>query len=93
MAYGNRRAITYAEFLERVMPKAQFEPMESGEWFASIPGFVGLWATGTTEEEARKELIDTMLGWLQVKYQGAEPPLIVPVIDGFILSELPKRTE
>jgi len=48
---------TYREYLQVAMRRAKFEQMDSGEWFASIPGFDGLWVTGSTGEEARKELL------------------------------------
>ena len=57
--------MTYAEYLQAAMEQAQFEQMEYGEWFASIPGFVGLWATGSTQDEARQELASTLPEWNQ----------------------------
>ncbi len=91
-AEGMALVMTYSEYLQAAMRKAQFERMENGEWFASIPGFVGLWATGSTEDEARQELIATLYEWLKVTQQTGEPRR-VPDIDGFTLSEIPKRTE
>ena len=72
------------------MRKAQFEPMESGEWFASIPGFFGLWATGSTEDAARQELIATLYEWLRFPQPTGEPQH-VPIVDGFTLSESPQK--
>jgi hypothetical protein len=53
MAHGDGNTLTLAEFLKQVMPQAEFELMDSGEWFAAIPGFVGLWATGETMRRAK----------------------------------------
>ena len=48
------------------MTKARFEQSENGVWFAYIPGFDGLWATGPTRESARVELFETLDGWIDV---------------------------
>ena len=61
---------TYLEYLRAAMRKAQFEQMEDGKWFASIPELTGLWATGASVEEARKELAETLDGWIDVHIDG-----------------------
>ncbi len=82
------RVATLAEYVRQALSMALFEQMETGEWFASIPGFVGLWATGSTEEHARQELIEAFWGWLTVNHERGEA-LLLPAIDGFIPSEIP----
>ena len=57
---------TFLQFLEAAMDRAQYEKTEEGEWFASIPGFAGLWATGPTIEATRKDLLGALDGWIEV---------------------------
>ncbi len=71
---------TYREYLQVAMRRAKFEQMDSGEWFASIPGFDGLWVTGSMGEEARKELLEALEGWITVHTRDGKNPL--PEIDG-----------
>jgi predicted RNase H-like HicB family nuclease len=82
---------TYLEYLRAAMRKAQFEQMEDGKWFASIPELAGLWATGASIEEARKELVETLDGWIDVHVKVAKQR--VPDIDGVSLYDTPKESE
>ena len=82
---------TYFQYMRAAMHRAQYERMEDGEWFASIPGFDGLWATGSSIEEARERLIETLDGWIPVHAWVGKNKL--PDIDGVSLYDLPKRVE
>jgi predicted RNase H-like HicB family nuclease len=57
---------TFLHFLDAAMDHATYEKTEDGEWFASIPGFAGLWATGATIEATRKDLLEALDGWIEV---------------------------
>jgi|HubBroStandDraft_1064217.scaffolds.fasta_scaffold136907_1 predicted RNase H-like HicB family nuclease len=57
---------TFLHFLDAAMDHATYEKTEEGEWFASIPGFAGLWATGPTVETTRKDLLEALDGWIEV---------------------------
>jgi predicted RNase H-like HicB family nuclease len=71
---------TYLEYLNTAMKKADYEQMEDGRFFASIPQFDGLWAVGKTREDAARELYDALDGWLDVHIKiGQQRP---PEIDG-----------
>jgi predicted RNase H-like HicB family nuclease len=61
---------TILEYMSAAMRRAQYEPLEdgSGGWYAHIPGFEGLWASGPTVEEAREDLHDALDGWLTVNF-------------------------
>jgi len=52
------------EYMDKAMQHAQYERMEDGAYFATIPGFEGLWATAQTEQECRKELREVLEGWI-----------------------------
>ena len=68
---------TYLQFLEAAMNNAVYEKTEEGDWFASIPGFSGLWATGPTIEATRKDLLEALDGWIEVtvKTGNRVPPI------------------
>ncbi|MFZ1121652.1 MAG: type II toxin-antitoxin system HicB family antitoxin [Candidatus Binataceae bacterium] len=61
---------TILGYMSAAMRRAQYERLQdgSGGWYAHIPGFEGLWASGPTIEEARAELYDALDGWLTVNY-------------------------
>jgi predicted RNase H-like HicB family nuclease len=82
---------TYPEYIRAAMRRARYEQMEDGEWYASIPGFDGLWATGPSVEEAREQLLETLDEWLPVHAWVGKNRL--PDIDGVSLCELPKRVD
>jgi predicted RNase H-like HicB family nuclease len=82
---------TYLEYIQAAMHRAQYDQMEDGEWFASIPGFAGLWAAGPSEEEARQQLVETLDGWITVHVRIGKNRL--PDVDGVSLYRLPKRVE
>ena len=52
---------------------------EGGEWFAEIPGFVGVWAVGTNPEMALKELGGVLREWLQLKLEAGDQD--IPEVD------------
>ena len=52
---------------------------EGGEWFAEIPGFVGVWAVGPNPEAALKELGGVLRGWLQLKLEAGDED--IPEVD------------
>jgi predicted RNase H-like HicB family nuclease len=79
---------TYLEYMEAAMSRARYEEMPEGTYYASIPGFDGLWATGATQEETREELYQTLDGWIYVHVTvGKNHP---PNLDGVILYAPPK---
>ena len=82
---------TYLKYLDAALKKATYEKMDDGRYFASIPGFDGLWAVGKTREEAEKELYAALDGWIDVHVKiGRERP---PVIGNVDLFSPPKLTD
>jgi predicted RNase H-like HicB family nuclease len=61
-------------FQSRIFSKPKWPPVipagqktvndDSEEYYAHVPGLQGVWATGKTFEECRKELISTIEGWI-----------------------------
>ena len=82
---------TYLEYIKAAMLRAQYEQMEDGEWFASIPGFDGLWAAGSSVEEARQHLIDAFDGWITVHVMRGKNR--APDVGGVSLYDLPKKID
>jgi predicted RNase H-like HicB family nuclease len=79
---------TYLEYAKAAMNRAKYEELADGEYYASIPGFDGLWATGATQEAAREELYQTLDGWIYVHVmRGKNRP---PELDGVVLYDMPK---
>jgi predicted RNase H-like HicB family nuclease len=79
---------TYLEYIRAAMSHAQFEQTESGAWFAFIPGFDGLWASGPTRERAREELYESLDSWLDGLIKLSK--LKAPEVDGLRLEDPPK---
>ncbi len=68
--------VGFLEYLHAAMRLGLYERLdESATWFAYIPGFEGLWATGPTIEEAREELWNALDGWLYVNAFVSQLPL------------------
>jgi predicted RNase H-like HicB family nuclease len=83
---------TILEYMSVAMRHAEYERLdESGEWYAHIPGFEGLWATGATIEDARNELHAALDGWLYVNaFKGTGKS---PELEGLTIYSLPSRVE
>jgi predicted RNase H-like HicB family nuclease len=79
---------THLEYMRAALAKAEFEQSETGAWFASIPGFDGLWAVDPTRESARLELFETLDGWIDVHTKIGN--FKAPVVDGVTLEAPPK---
>jgi predicted RNase H-like HicB family nuclease len=82
---------TYLEYLNAAMRKAQYERMENGEYFGSIAGFDGLWASGPTREDAERDLYSALDGWLDVHLSVGRQS--IPTVEGVNLHSLPKLVE
>jgi predicted RNase H-like HicB family nuclease len=68
--------IPSADYLKAARRRVRYEHLEDGEWFASIPGFPGLWATGSSVANARAQLIETLYEWLAVHTMIGQNPLL-----------------
>lgn len=56
------------EYIAEAMRRAEYEKVEGDEpYYGEIKDCPGVWATGRTLEECRKNLEDTLDGWLVVK--------------------------
>ena len=78
------------EYIEAALNLAKYEFIEDEEpYYGEIPELEGIWATGKTLEECRRNLADVVDGWLIVHLKKGLP---VPPIGNFKVEEL-KRIE
>jgi predicted RNase H-like HicB family nuclease len=77
--------------MREALKQAEFEQTGNGTWYASIPGFDGLWAAGPTRESTRLELLETLDGWLDVHTKIGN--FKAPEVNGMTLETSPKLLE
>jgi predicted RNase H-like HicB family nuclease len=85
-----QRVASYEQYLREAMRRAEYEQLDAGGWYARIPGFQGLWATGPTIEDTRNDLWEALDGWLFVN--GFVSHLPPPHIEG-VEFDVAKRRE
>jgi predicted RNase H-like HicB family nuclease len=71
-------------YIAKALEYAVFEGPEDGQWYGEIPLCPGVWATGASKEECRRELQEVLEGWLILKLRDNDPD--IPVIDGIRLT-------
>ena len=78
------------QYIHAAMALAEFELMENGRYFATIPVCEGLWAEGADPESARAELASTLEDWILVKVRFGDT---MPVISGIDINPQPAYAE
>ncbi len=78
------------EYIQAAMTHAEFEQMEDGRYFGTIPPCEGLWADGDTIEAARETLREVLEDWILVKARFGDE---MPVIDGLDINPQPVHAE
>jgi len=70
------------EYIEKALAHARYEIIEDRvPYYGEVPELVGVWATGPTLEECRKNLMDVIEGWILVRLKRGlpiPPSTIVP---------------
>jgi predicted RNase H-like HicB family nuclease len=62
------------EYIEAALSKAKYELIEDEEpFFGEVPELEGVWATGKTLEECRKNLVEVIDGWILVRLRKGLP--------------------
>ena len=78
------------EYIEAAMAQARYEIIKDAEpYYGEIQGLQGVWATGSTLEECRRNLSEVLDGWIVVHLQKS---LNIPPIGQNKVEEL-KRLE
>ena len=62
------------DFISNYLNKAQYEIIDNGKrFYGEIKGLKGVWATGKTLEECRKNLLTSLEGWLILRLKRNLP--------------------
>ena len=62
------------EYIEAAMSKAKYEMIEDEEpYYGEVPELKGVWASGKTLEECRKNLVEVIDGWIIVRLRKGLP--------------------
>ncbi len=78
------------EYINAALEKAKYEIIEDEEpFYGEVPGLKGVWASGKTLEECRRNLAETIEGWIILRLRKGLP---IPPISGKKL-EVPKVME
>jgi predicted RNase H-like HicB family nuclease len=76
------------EYIQVAMERARYEIIDNPEpYYGEIPECRGVWATGKTLEECRRNLAEVLDGWIIVRLQCGLP---IPPLDGVIIQPLEK---
>ena len=79
----------FSEYIQAALEKADYEVIDNPEpYYAHVPGLVGVWATGMTIEDCRKELIEAIEEWIVAKLQWRQP---IPSIAGRTIATASKE--
>lgn len=71
------------EYIQSALERAHYEKIRDKEpFFGEVPGLKGVWATGKTLETCRKNLAETLEGWIIVRLKKNLP---IPKINGISL--------
>ncbi|MCX7109168.1 MAG: type II toxin-antitoxin system HicB family antitoxin [Proteobacteria bacterium] len=69
------------EYIQAALELAHYEMIEDEEpYYGEIAALQGIWATGRTLEECRRNLTETIEGWVLVRIRNN---LDIPEIKGF----------
>lgn len=78
------------EYMEAALGRATYEIIEDEEpYYGEVPGLAGVWATGKTLDECRRNLASVIDGWVVVRLRKGLP---IPPINGRTIEE-PRRLE
>ncbi|NAS89838.1 HicB family protein [ANME-1 cluster archaeon AG-394-G21] len=62
------------EYIEAALSKAKYEMIEDEEpYYGEVPELEGVWATGKTLEECRKNLVEVIDGWIILRLRKGLP--------------------
>jgi predicted RNase H-like HicB family nuclease len=76
------------EYIEAALARATYEIIEDEEpYYGEVPGLQGVWATGKTLEECRRNLAETVEDWVLLSIAKGLP---IPAL-GDVSLRLPKK--
>jgi len=66
--------IMIVEYIEAALGKAKYDIIRDEEpYYGEVPGLKGVWATGKTLEECRRNLSEVIEGWIIVRIKKGLP--------------------
>jgi predicted RNase H-like HicB family nuclease len=81
-----RRLPMILEYIQAALSRAQYEIIEDEEsYYGEIPELTGVWATGKTLEECRKNLAEVLDGWIVIHLKRGIP---IPPIGEYSIEEI-----
>ena len=74
------------QYIEAALSHARYEILDNEEpYYGEVPELAGVWATGKTLEECRKNLAEVIDGWIVVRLRRG---LSIPPLDNLSIEEL-----
>jgi predicted RNase H-like HicB family nuclease len=71
-----------SSYLNAAMRRARYELIGDTEpYYGEIPDCQGVWATAKSLEDCRRELLETLEGWVVLSLQKGLP---LPILDGIV---------
>ena len=74
------------DYIEAALAQAKYQMIEDEEpFYGEVPNLVGVWASGKTLDECRKNLAEVIDGWIIVRLKKGLP---IPPIGEYRIEEL-----
>ena len=74
------------DYIEAALAEAKYEIIEDEEpFYGEVPSLAGVWATGETLEECRRNLAEVIDGWIVIRLRRG---LSIPPIGEHRIEEL-----
>ena len=74
------------EYIEEALKRAKYEIIDDEEpYYGEVPELRGVWATGRTLEECRKNLKEVIEGWLVISIKKGLP---IPQLGDLVVEDV-----
>jgi predicted RNase H-like HicB family nuclease len=74
------------QYIEKALSHAKYEIIEDrNPYYGEVPEMTGVWATGPTLEECRKNLVTVIEGWIIIRLKRGLP---IPPIDNCSIDDV-----
>jgi len=78
------------EYIEEALKRARYEMIDDEEpYYGEVPELRGVWATGKTLEECRKNLKEVIEGWLVISIKKGLP---IPQLGDLVVEDVTVTT-
>jgi predicted RNase H-like HicB family nuclease len=73
------------QYIQAALEKARYEIIDDEEpYYGEVPELEGVWATGTTLEECRRNLEEVIDEWIIIRLRNGLP---IPRIGDYVIKE------